>query len=67
MDERKRGMMRGEMWGDSDEQAITMIDRAEETSARDGGSHWMNRDKNERRAERPEDQREEGKMKKQVI
>lgn len=44
MDERTRGMMRGEMWGDSDEQAITMIDRAEETSARDGGNQRMNRD-----------------------
>lgn len=37
-------MMRGEMRGDSDEQAIMMIDRAGETSARDGGSCWMNRD-----------------------
>ncbi len=36
-------MMRGEMRGDSNEQPITMIDRAEETSARDGGSRWMNR------------------------
>lgn len=43
MDERKRGMMRGEMRGDSDEQAITMTDRAEETSARDEGV--VNRDK----------------------
>lgn len=34
MDERKRGMMRGEMRGYSDEQAVTMTDRAEETSAR---------------------------------
>lgn len=33
MDERKRGMMRGEMWGDSDEQAIMMIDTAVEVRA----------------------------------
>lgn len=45
MDERKRGMMRGEMRGDSDEQAITMIDGAEETSARDGGSRRMSGNK----------------------
>lgn len=36
MDERKRGMMRGEMWGDSDEQAIMMIDTAEEVRAMEG-------------------------------
>lgn len=36
MDERKRGMMRGEMRGDSDEQAITMIDTAEEVRAMEG-------------------------------
>lgn len=35
MDERKRGMMRGGMRGDSDEQAIMMMDRARETSAKD--------------------------------
>lgn len=36
MDERKRGMMRGEMWGDSDEQAIMMIDTAVEVRAMEG-------------------------------
>lgn len=36
MDDRKRGMMRGEMWGDSDEQAIMMIDTAEEVRAMEG-------------------------------
>lgn len=36
MDERKRGMMRGEMWGDSDEQAIMMIDTAVEVQAMEG-------------------------------
>lgn len=44
MDERNGGMMRGGIRGDSDEHAITMMDRAEETSARDGGSRRLNRD-----------------------
>lgn len=48
-------MMRGEMRGDSDEQAITMMDRAEETSAKDGGSRRMNRDKMSK-GQRVEDQ-----------
>lgn len=61
MDERKRGMMREEMQGDSDEQAITMIDRAEETSARHGGSHRMNIDKMSE-GQRTGDQREDDKM-----
>lgn len=36
MYEQKRGMMRGEMQGDSDEQAITMIDTAGEVQAMEG-------------------------------
>lgn len=45
MNERKRRMMRQEMQGCSDEQAIRMIDRAETASVRDGVNDGENRDK----------------------
>lgn len=59
MEEKKRGMMRGGMLGDSDEQAITMIDRAKETGVRDGGSFQLNRDEmSERESGRLDEKRE---------
>lgn len=48
MEERKRGMMRGAMLGDTDEKPITMMDTSEQTSAKDVNE-------NERRTERTRD------------
>lgn len=57
MNERKRGMMGGEMRGYSDEQAIKMIDRCTEPGVRDGENRDKMRDGRDRGPERADKMR----------